>query len=694
MHKKQAHTTLCTVTLLLCILPCLQTLAQTDTATHVLSPVIVKAYEQNTTLLNTAAAVNTISPTTLQMYNNTSILPAVNTAPGVRMEERSPGSYRFSIRGSALESPFGVRNVKVYYNSIPYTDPGGNTYLNQLGFYNMQSIEIIKGPGSSLYGAGTGGVLLINSFPADWLPGASVSYIAGSYNLSSTEAEIRLGDSLFQNTVRYQHLSSDGYRQQSALKKDALSWDALMHRNNRSELSAHFFYGDMTYQTPGALTITEYNTDASQARPATGAIPSAIDAKAAIYQKVFLSGFTYRYFISQHWMNSTTAYGYYAQVYNPNIRNYSRTSEPNFGGRTVFKYKTPIGGTSLQWTFGAEAQQGFTVNRTYGNASGNPGLLQSEQDINNRQAFVFSQLSWQIKKWIFTAAASLNQLKVNLSTPATANYTEQERTFNNQIAPRLAILYKINTSLSVYATAEKGFSAPTISELAPTGSQVNFNLNPEEVWNYELGTRGYALDQRLSFNLSAFYFSLTNTIVQRKDSAAGDYYINAGSTGQSGLELYLNYLLFRSQAHLVKSLNAWLSYTAADYRYLRFNQLGNDYGGNKLPGIAPNTISVGMNLEFRNGLYLNISNYYSDQIPLNDANSENAKAYNLLDAKLGYKNTFQKYQIDLFVGVNNILNEKYSLGNDINAAGGRYYNAAAHINYYAGITLGFIPKTK
>jgi iron complex outermembrane receptor protein len=50
------------------------------------------------------------------------------------MEERSPGSYRLNIRGSSLRSPFGVRNVKIYYNNIPFTDPGGNTYLNSLAF--------------------------------------------------------------------------------------------------------------------------------------------------------------------------------------------------------------------------------------------------------------------------------------------------------------------------------------------------------------------------------------------------------------------------------------------------------------------------------------------------------------------------------------------------------------------------------
>src|ERR1044071_9056432 len=107
--------------------------------------------------MQVAAPVAVISTAQLSRFTNTTILPALNSNPGIRMEERSPGSYRLNIRGSSLRSPFGVRNVKTYYDDIPYTDPGGNTYLNQLGFYNIQSIEVIKGPGSSLYGAGTGG---------------------------------------------------------------------------------------------------------------------------------------------------------------------------------------------------------------------------------------------------------------------------------------------------------------------------------------------------------------------------------------------------------------------------------------------------------------------------------------------------------------------------------------------------------
>ena len=105
-----------------------------------------------------------------------SILSALNITPGVSMEERSPGSYRLNIRGSSLRSPFGVRDVKIYLNEIPLTDPSGNTYLNQLSFYNFNSIEIIKGPASSLYGAGIGGAMLIHTLPANWHKGISLDY--------------------------------------------------------------------------------------------------------------------------------------------------------------------------------------------------------------------------------------------------------------------------------------------------------------------------------------------------------------------------------------------------------------------------------------------------------------------------------------------------------------------------------------
>src|SRR5687767_1841633 len=89
----------------------------TDSIKEISLPaIIIKAFEQNRRLKDVPAAVNYVNKQMLESYSSSAIVSAVNTTPGVKMEERSPGSYRVNIRGSSLRSPFGVRNVKIYYN--------------------------------------------------------------------------------------------------------------------------------------------------------------------------------------------------------------------------------------------------------------------------------------------------------------------------------------------------------------------------------------------------------------------------------------------------------------------------------------------------------------------------------------------------------------------------------------------------
>jgi iron complex outermembrane receptor protein len=221
-----------------------------------LGEVVVKAFEQNRRLKESSVAINYINKSELERFNNTSILPALNNTPGVRMEERSPGSYRMNVRGSTLRSPFGVRNVKVYWNGIPFTDPGGSTYLNQLGYYNFNSIEIIKGPSGSLYGAGTGGVILINGQPEKWSQGVDVSYLLGSFGLSNLNLQVKAGNEDHRNIFSYSHQTSDGYRDHTNMRRDVATWQTQIKANEKQQLSASVLYGDLYYQTPGALTRT------------------------------------------------------------------------------------------------------------------------------------------------------------------------------------------------------------------------------------------------------------------------------------------------------------------------------------------------------------------------------------------------------------------------------------------------------
>lgn len=231
---------------------------QSDDTTKLLKEVVVHAYLYDRPMNEVPAAIAVVSHQDFERFNNTSILPAVNTIPGVRMEERSPGSYRFSIRGSLLRSPFGVRNVKVYWNGLPLTDGGGNTYLNLLDFNAISNSEIIKGPGASLYGAGTGGVVLLNK-EISQQPGLRFSTVIGSYGLQRYQLSGQAGTEKTKVSIQYAHQEADGYREQTKMNRDALNMDVSFVLNSRSTLTGSIFYTDLLYETPGGLTKAQYD---------------------------------------------------------------------------------------------------------------------------------------------------------------------------------------------------------------------------------------------------------------------------------------------------------------------------------------------------------------------------------------------------------------------------------------------------
>ena len=155
----------------------------------------------------------------------------------------------------------------------------------------------------------------------------------------------------------------------------------------------------------------------------------------------------------------------------------------------------------------------------------------------------------------------------------------------------------------------------------------------------------------------------------------------------------MSYELINSEYHFLDHAYLYASNTWNDFHYVQYKQLGINYAGNKLPGVAPETITAGIDLNTKNGLYLNGTYFFSDRIAMDDANSAFANSYNLIGLRIGYKKYISKEtRMEIFAGAENILNEKYSLGNDINATGGRYYNVAAGRNFYAGVTFRFNKK--
>lgn len=663
-------------------------------STIALDEVIIRAFEQNRKARYSTATVKIIELKNADRNNKLSLVNGLNTVPGVRMEERSPGSYRLNIRGSSLRSPFGVRNVKVYWNEIPVTDPGGNTYFNQFAYNNFSTIEIYKGPAGSLYGAGTGGLLLMNSFQ-NWKPGISLEYVKGSYNTDAVFATVKYGEKQNAGLLTYAHNQSDGYRSQSAMRRDNISWQTQLKLSGKQELTASLLYTDLYYQTPGALTLAEFTSNPKAARPAGGGFPSAVNAKAAIFQQTMTAGFTNSWQFNPRFKNTTTLYGAFAQIRNSAIRNYERRNEPGFGGRTVFVYNqetvTDQRKNSLQIVAGSEFQQGRFNTQVAKNRNGNPDTLQTNDDIDYSSLSVFLQGDLQLnQQWFLTAGLSLNKATASITRLSRYPVRTQKRNYRNELAPRFSLKKFITADFTIKSTISRGFSPPTVAELLPSTGVISTELEAEYGWNYEITANHAFFNHRLQTELTAYYFRLNEALVQRRDLSGADYFVNAGDVRQQGIELQVDYTQsFKKGAIDYFILQA--GYTYSHYRYGQFIKGPDDFSGKTVPSVPANTLSVLFDLQTRAGAYLNSTFYNASRIYLNDANTAAVDPYQLLGARLGWKKNWKKkYTLNFYVGADNLLDQRYSLGNDINAAAGRFYNAAPRRNYYTGLTLGWI----
>lgn len=661
-----------------------------------MTEVVIKGFESDRRLLETPVSAGIVGRRDMQKFSNASLVPAINIVPGVRMEERSPGSYRLSIRGSLLRSPFGVRNVKVYWGDIPFTDAGGNTYFNLADQNSIRQIEILKGPAGSMFGANTGGVVILrpDEPPLQENIAQKHHFLAqvngGSYGLFGENVQWQYQDKNISSSLTQSHLQSNGYRQNTRLRRDVVQWNGAAQVSDKDKLNWIVMYADMYYQTPGGLTLQQMQANPRQARPATATSPGAAEQKAAIYNKTPFVGLSNRYSFNKHWSNVTSVMLAYTDFKNPFITNYETRKESNAGLRTKMVYHTASNRHDLKFIAGLEWLYNYSAINNYGNRLGNMDTVQFKDKIWARQILPFLQGEWQAgKKFQLQAGVGTNFFVYRYQRLTDSDNSKKKKKLDEQLLPRLAALYRITDNVSLYASVSKGFSPPAIAEVRPSEGSFYSGLQPEYGWNREAGIRGKVWKNRLLFDITAYRFKLQDAIVRRINNAGAEYFINAGGTDQKGVETFAEYILVQSGVRFIRTAKLWTSVTLNDFSFTDYSIDDKDYSGNALTGVAKTIWSGGFDVNTAPGLYLNASLTHTSKLPLNDANGFYASPYGLLLARLGWKKEFNAFSVELFTGTDNALNQVYSLGNDINAFGNRYYNPASPRNYYGGLIVNF-----
>ncbi|MCE2757711.1 MAG: TonB-dependent receptor plug domain-containing protein [Chitinophagaceae bacterium] len=677
------------ISFLFSIILSLNTVSQEKVDTASLNAVVVKGFESNKSLINTPASISLLSKATLNASSAFSMLPALNTSSGVRMEERSPGSYRLSIRGSLLRSPFGIRNVKVYYDDFILTDAGGNTYMNLLDIHSINGLELIKGPAGSVYGAGTGGAVLLNGFGA--LKDSNdlkLRLLGGSFGTLNQSLQYQHQSKNIQLNVGQGHFQSNGFRVQSKMRKDNVQLNMRIKSNEQISTDFMLFYSDLFYQTPGGLTFAQFNADPRQSRPATATLPSVVDQKTAIYNKSAFIGFSNTYKINSRWKTVGSVTNGLTQFKNPFITNYEKRREFNLGFRSkiVYENNLPI---PVQWVSGFEIQRGEYAIDSSGNIKGAPDGNKVSDEVIARQQFAFTQLNIQPLRFLqIQSGLSINRFfySIQRTTGAPANGIKK-LDFNRQLLPRIALLAAPAAGISLYGQLSKGYSSPSIAEIRPSAGGVYSGLQAEYGWSKEIGLKLSAWRNKLYMQAALFQFDLRDAIVRRVNNIGAEYFVNEGDVQQKGIEIEYQYNLVNlPRQKFFKSLKWSQAITLNDFRFVNYKNNQTSFAGNQLTGIADNVIVSSLAMDLTAHFYWNVQFNYVGKMPLNDANTFFSNPYRLWQSKIGWRSGHTR-PIELFLLMDNIGNENYSLGFDINAFGNRFYNPAPSRNYQFGLII-------
>jgi len=674
---------------LLATLTSIYATAQVDTVKK-LNEVVVKGYNNPQQLLRSANSVGVLDSSLIARQPSASMVSLINNIAGVRMEERSPGSYRLSLRGSLLRSPFGIRNVKIYIDEFPLTDAGGNTYLNLLDVAAIGDIEIYKGPQASSFGANTGGAILINT-GLNATNFAEINLNAGSYGLFHQTAKVQQAYKNYKFSVTQGYQRSDGYRENSALERMYFQTKHQWDYNERGSLNAFVFYSDLGYQTPGGLTAQQFAENPKSARPATATLPGAVSQQAGIYNKTIFAGISHQYKLNEQLKHVVSVFGSYTDFKNPFITNYEKRLENTLGLRSFFDYTIGKEDFKSKLQAGVETASTATDFKNFGNNGGSPTALRVDDDLRANQTFAFLQVNFDISnRWLIEIGTSLNFYNYRYQSHFPIAIAEQKRAFKTKLMPKLATSYLITKDFSARASVAKGYSPPTLAEVRPSDNIINTELNAEAGWNYEGGLRFESTNKRFYVDANLFYFGLEETIVRRLNDNDNEYFINAGGTKQFGAELQTALWLLKNNdaTGILNGIQLRNSYTYSNFKFSNFNGTEGNFTNNKLSGVPAHVLTSGINLDFKKNIYFYAQHYFTAALPLNDANTAFAERYHLVELKAGITQIkLGKTQLGFNVGINNLLNKSYSLGNDLNAVGNRYFNPAAKRNFYTGVSV-------
>ena len=650
--------------------------------------------------------------------------------PGISAQNRNQMAQDTQIqtRGFGARSAFGVRGIRLYLDGISLSNPDGISNPGNVDLATLKSIEIMRGPFSSLYGSSSGGVIQLRSADAPKNPELNFDFKVGSYNTTVESVGFAGTKSGVQYMIDTSAFNTSGYRDHSALHKDQTTAKLKFNLDNDTTITILANYMNLRAQDPLGLSrssssqIDGYDAAGNSIASYTKVIglthyeysvfdnPKKVPDVALLDDTRVHKENTQVGFIIEHKINENNSINLINSVGHRINDQYAATtfnttkSKQSSIGRDFFN-------NELNWT-----NKGQVLNKNYTITTGaSYGSMVDER--YDRSGF-YTSINSTINKQEKDFASNLDEFiqgKLSILDNFDLHAGARNSNVNYDVQSRLAgsvsgglhfskttyvsgATWKVTPSFNLYANYGKGFETPTLAEIAYKDDPVtgnasssigpNLNLMPSTSDNYELGIKTFPLSNT-SLNLAIFRTETNKEIVIDNTTAGNTTYKNAGLTFRQGFEASLD-------SQLINNFNLYGAYTYLDAQFdsAYINKVNgitaNINSGNRIPGAYRQQLYAELAWKYPAfNFNAALEGRYNSKVFINDANTDFAPSYTVFNVRAGFTQDLTNWKFSEYLRVENIFDKDYIGSVRVNDSNSRFFEAAPTRNYLTGLSVTY-----
>ncbi|MEW9211261.1 TonB-dependent receptor PqqU [Klebsiella quasipneumoniae] len=668
---------------------------------------VVTAAPTTVSELDTPAAVSVVNGDEMrQAAPRVNLSESLGAVPGLQVQNRQnyAQDLQLSIRGFGSRSTYGVRGLRIYVDGIPATMPDGQGQTSNIDIGSVDTIEVLRGPFSALYGNSSGGVINVTSQTGTQPPTVEASSYYGSfgtwhYGMKATGA---VGDGSHAGDVDYtvstNRFTTHGYRDHSGARKNLANARLGVRINDVSKLTLLLNSVDIKANDAGGLTADEWRDNPRQS-------PRGDQYNTRKNTRQTQAGLRYERQLSAQ--DDLSVMMYAGERETTQFQSIPRAPQlkPSHAGGVIDLTRhyqgidtrlthrgellVPVTLTAgLDYENMSERRKGYENFVMVNGAPqyGEQGALRRNERNLMWNVDPYLQTQWQLTdKLSLDAGVRYSSVWFDSNdyyiTPG--NGDDSGDASYHKWLPAGSLKYALTDAWNVYLSAGRGFETPTINELSyrsDNQSGLNFGLKPSTNDTVEIGSKTRIGNGLLTAAL--FQTDTDNEIVVDSSSGGRTSYKNAGKTRRQGMELGLDQQF--GESWRLKAAWTWLDAT------YRTNVCGDaSCNGNRIPGIARNMGYASFGYQPEQGWYAGSDIRYMSDIMANDENTAKAPSWTVVGLTTGYKWSYGRMDMDLFGRVDNLFDREYVGSVIVNESNGRYYEPTPGRNYGIGLNLAW-----